>query len=155
MLEAALSGDEERIVHMLDGARPVEHWTHFPEALKWMNDHISEFPTEEGWWTYFIIHRDDHKLIGTAGFKGPPDKGMLEIGYEIANSYQGQGLATEAAKQLIIFGMEKGINQFRAHTLAERNASTSILKKLGMELHSEKVDLEDGTIWEWRLTIPK
>ena len=38
-----------------------------------------------------------YSLIGLGGFKGAPDHGQVEIGYEIAPGYRLRGLATEAA----------------------------------------------------------
>ena len=53
---------------------------------------------------FFIIHRDVRVVIGSAGFKGPPDaSGIVEIAYGIAPGFQGQGYATEAARALIEF----------------------------------------------------
>jgi [ribosomal protein S5]-alanine N-acetyltransferase len=37
-----------------------------------------------------------------------------------------------------------------AHTLAENNASSAILRKLGFEFVGELTHPEDGIIWEWR-----
>ena len=47
-------------------------------------------------WTYgfFIVERSTDTVIGSAGFKGPPDaEGMVEIAYGVDPSRQGQGFA--------------------------------------------------------------
>lgn len=39
--------------------------------------------------------------------------------------------------------------RIRAHTLPERNASTSVLTKAGFEKLGEVVDPDDGLLWRW------
>ena len=41
------------------------------------------------------------------------------------------------------------VRRIRAHTLPERNASTSVLTKAGFELLGAVVDPEDGLVWRW------
>ena len=36
---------------------------------------ISSNASEEGWWTYLPIEREKALLIGSCGYKGPPDEG--------------------------------------------------------------------------------
>lgn len=135
----------------LGGVDIAEHWLHFPEAIRWMRDYLQEHPDEAGWWTRLIIHRKDVRLIGTCGFKGPPTpEGIVEIGYEIADGYQGQGLATETARALVEHAFAQGgVRVAVAHTLAEENASVAVLRKLGFRFVEEVFDLEDGKIWKW------
>ena len=150
LLGAAARNDEAELSALLGGAAIADQWSHFPEALNWMHRYLLEHPDEAGWWSYFIIHKADVRLIGTAGYKGPPaPDGSLEIGYEIADAYQGQGLATETAAALIEHARQRGARNVRAHTLAEENASAALLRKLGFNLIEEKIDLQDGRIWLW------
>ena len=153
-LEALGAEDWPTLSGLLGGVDIAENWTHFPEALIWMRDYLREHPDQADWWSYFIVHRTDVRLIGTAGYKGPPElDGMVEIGYEIADAYQGRGLATETARALVEHAFGRGgVKAVCAHTLGEENASVSVLRKLGFVFVEEKIDLEDGVIWEWRLT---
>src|SRR5437763_7810589 len=44
---------------------------------------------------FAVVHRDDCSVIGSAGFKGPPDEhSVAEIAYGIVPTYQGRGYAT-------------------------------------------------------------
>lgn len=152
MLEAIVDGDWPTLSSLLGGIDLAEHWTHFPEALIWMRDFAREHDTDMSWWNYLIIHRTDARLIGTCGYKGAPGPdGAVELGYEIAESYQGRGLATEAARQLVehAFAFDS-VRAVTANTLAEENASCAILRKLGFQFIGEHVDIEDGNLWEWR-----
>ena len=38
-----------------------------------------------------------------------------------------------------------------AHTLAEDNASTRVLQKVGIQFVGEHNDPEDGVVWQWSL----
>jgi RimJ/RimL family protein N-acetyltransferase len=151
MLESIVSEDWPTLSSLLGGVDFADHWTHFPEALVWMRDYSREHPENMDWWNYLVIHRLDVRLIGTCGFKGAPMNGLVEIGYEIADAYQGRGFATEAAQALTEFAFSHdAVKTVTAHTLAEENASCGLLRKLGFQFAGEHIDIEDGRIWEWR-----
>ncbi|MCC7506968.1 MAG: GNAT family N-acetyltransferase [Saprospiraceae bacterium] len=155
LLDAAARGDDASLSAQLGGVALARQWSHFPEALAWMRDYLREHPDEHSWWSYFIIHRKDVRLIGTAGYKGPPAPGgILEIGYEIDELYQGRGLATEVAAALIGHARaHDSVTTIVAHTLAEENASVAVLRKLGFSFSGEIIDLHDGKIWGWQLSV--
>ena len=153
MLEAIASEDWPALSALLGGVDLAPHWMHFPEAMIWFRDFLRENEADLGWWNYLIIHRRDVRLIGTCGYKGTPSfTGEVEIGYEIDENYQNQGLATEAAGALVenAFSFDS-VKSVCANTLAEKNASNHLLQKLGFQFVGEYVDLEDGKVWEWRL----
>ena len=152
MLHAAVEEDWPTLSRLLGGGDFAHRWTHFPEALLWMLDYLQDVPREAEWWNYFFVLRSEARLVGSGGFKGLPEPdGSVELGYEIADDYQGRGLATEAARALADWALQQpGVKALTAHTLAEENASTAILRKLGFTFVEEKMDLEDGLIWAWR-----
>jgi hypothetical protein len=43
------------------------------------------------------------------------------------------------------------VPQVIAHTLRERNASTSVLRSVGMRFVGEVWDPDDGLVWRWQL----
>jgi RimJ/RimL family protein N-acetyltransferase len=100
---------------------------------------------------FFVVHRDGGSVIGTAGFKGPPDAtGTVEVAYGIVHSFEGQGYATEAAAALVDFAFASGqVRTVRAHTLPEANASTRVLLKCGFRHVGTVVDPDDGPVWRW------
>lgn len=105
---------------------------------------------------FAVIHKNDNALIGTCGFPGPPDsKGVVEIAYGIAPNYEGRGYATEAAKALIDFARnDPRVKIICAHTLPEENASTSVLKKCGLNKVRDAIDPENGLkIWRWEKPV--
>lgn len=91
------------------------------------------------------------------GFKGKPNQeGVVEIGYEIIPNYRNQGLATEVAQGLIDYAFSyPQVQLVIAHTLAEKNASTKVLEKVGMFYQETINDPEDGMIWRWSLERTK
>ena len=103
---------------------------------------------------FFIVDRERGHVVGTAGFKGPPDTdGVVEIAYGVAPEYQGRGYATEAANALVEFALaDNAVKIVRAHTLPEANASTRVLTKNGFRHLGEVMDPEDGRVWRWELT---
>lgn len=133
-----------------------DNWTEFGvDALQYSLDRLAENEEENGWWTYFPIHKQDNKLIGSGGYKGKPTAdGTVEIGYEISPDYRNRGLATEMAKGLIENAFkDKRVNSIIAHTLGNENPSTKVLQKCGFEKVLEINDPDDGLIWKWELKI--
>lgn len=80
----------------------------------------------------------EHKADGT--FIGTIDFGMwqlhhksAELGYVISQNYWGQGLATEAAREVIAFGFKKmDLVRIQARCFIENTASARVMEKLGM-----------------------
>ena len=104
-------------------------------------------------------------VVGGCGFKGPPtdqneaaglapEPGVrrVEIAYFTLPDHEGQGHATAMARELVRLSLEADSSVVvAAQTLREEGPSTSILKKLGFQLHAELIHPEDGEVWEWRV----
>lgn len=102
---------------------------------------------------FFLVERDKQCVIGSAGFKGPPDaSGIVEIAYGIMPQFEGKGYATEASRALVDFAFAcPEVSLIRAHTLPVPNASTRVLAKCGFNHTDEAVDPDDGLVWRWEL----
>ncbi len=100
---------------------------------------------------FAVLHRESGTVIGSAGFKGPPDAdGMAEIAYGIVPKFEKQGFATEVAGALVEFALrDERVRVIRAHTMNRDNASGRVLEKNGFESIGEVVDPEDGPVWRW------
>ncbi|HEX8494586.1 MAG TPA: GNAT family N-acetyltransferase [Pyrinomonadaceae bacterium] len=148
----AVLNDPQRLALML-GISIAEGWAAFPESLPYSYKYLKAHPEALGWWTYLFIHTKEKVLVGYGGFKGVADEsGMVEIGYSIAPAWRTRGLATEAAQGLIDYAFSHPhIKMIDAHTLAETNPSTKVLKKVGMKFMAALPDPEQGQVWHWRL----
>lgn len=150
LLDAACD-DEVRLGTML-GAEVAADWVDFPDALAHTRQSYSRNEAPRRWSTIFFVHRVPRMLVGWGGYKGPPRDGIIEIGYAVAPSHRRRGLATAAARQMIRRGFaDEAVLSIDAHTLAEHNASTRILNKLGFDHIAVVTGPFEPPTWRWRL----
>lgn len=101
------------------------------------------------WISYVAV--EGNRPVGTCAFKSPPQENRVEIAYFTFPEYEGLGIGTWMAAELIsMAGYADPDIVVTAQTLPRENASTSILKKLGFLLAGSLEHPEDGTVWEWR-----
>jgi [ribosomal protein S5]-alanine N-acetyltransferase len=152
ILETILRGDS--LDKYLDILIP-DIWTEFGSApFQYTLDQIKDHPEDSVWWSWLPVLVSENTLIGNCGYKGQPKDGMVEIGYEVAEKYRGQGYATEIAMALIDHAVQDPrVTMIVAHTLAEKNASVRVLQKCGFQFITEIMDPEDGKIWRWEKAL--
>jgi RimJ/RimL family protein N-acetyltransferase len=94
-----------------------------------------------------LVERSTGAVVGSAGFKGPPDaEGVVELAYE----HQGRGYAREAARALTEYALGAGgARCVRAHTRLDNAASARVLVACGFAPVGEVVDPEDGLVQRW------
>jgi len=150
----ALSRGQRELAASL-GVSVPDGWPEFPEAFSLPADG----PRRTGrprtdWPGYFFAYPEEGALVGNGGFAGEPDaSGVVEIGYEIAPRYRNRGFATEAARAMIDHAFAHGaVRAVVAHTVAETNASNSVLRKVGMAFVAEVDHPEVGKTWRWRIS---
>ncbi len=102
--------------------------------LSYYDYQLQQQPDMVGWGLWLIELRAIRRVIGSAGFKGKPDKtGMIEIGYGIGPAYRRQGHTYEAALGLIAWAWEHAeVKRITAECLPDNLGSKRILEKLGM-----------------------
>jgi ribosomal-protein-alanine N-acetyltransferase len=151
-MDAALAGDDA-LARAL-GHAVVPGWATFRDALPRARDALVAQPNGQAWGTRLFVSGDPPELVGWGGFKGPPNHGVVEIGYEIAEPRQGRGLATAAATAMVAEAFaDDRVSAVIAHTLAERNASNRVLEKAGFTYDGETS--EDGQpVWRYSLARP-
>jgi RimJ/RimL family protein N-acetyltransferase len=127
-------------------------------AFNYSRDELQRKPELFGWWTCIFLLERPRTVCGMGGFKGPPDvDGTVELGYSIAPAFRGQGLATQAAREMLRMAFaDLRITAVFAHTLAERNASTRVLEKCGFTKVAEMIVPSEGIfpVWRWRIARP-
>jgi ribosomal-protein-alanine N-acetyltransferase len=100
------------------------------------------------WICYVAVTND--KVVGTCGFKAAPIQGRVEIDYFTFPGYEGKGIATQMARQLVSMARDAYSDVIvAAQTLPERNASHRVLEKLGFSCIGSLEHPEDGIVLEW------
>jgi ribosomal-protein-alanine N-acetyltransferase len=100
------------------------------------------------WICYVAV--TSNKVVGTCGFKAAPIQGRVEIAYFTFPGYQGKGIATQMARQLVSIARDTDPDVLvAAQTLPERSASHRVLEKLGFHCVGPLQHPEDGTVLEW------
>jgi len=96
---------------------------------------------------WFLVHREERAIIGSAGFLGPPDqRGEVEIHYAMGKGHRGKGYMTEAVEAICKWAMEQPeVKHITAETDLMGRASQRVLEHLGFQKYRE-----EETLW-WRL----
>jgi [ribosomal protein S5]-alanine N-acetyltransferase len=137
----------------LIGSAVPDGWPQFPESIEFTIARLCEHPDQADWWMHFFL-LPDSTLIGSGGYVGPPQDGAVEFGYEVAPEFRGRGLGIAAARAMVDKAAATGaVSTVIAHTLAEENPSTGVLKRLGFTKTGELVDPEEGPVWRWELAL--
>jgi ribosomal-protein-alanine N-acetyltransferase len=129
------------------------------------SDWVSDYPTEgdlviagliadnailgtSAFVAYKITLRASGQVIGGCGFLGPPDAtGAVEIGYGLAPSQRGNGIATEAVNGLVEEAWKDGgVKSVFALTDEVNGPSQAVLRRAGFR----QVD-SDGERLRWEI----
>ncbi|MUN63740.1 GNAT family N-acetyltransferase [Kocuria sediminis] len=149
----ALKEDRTRFGELIGSPVP-DGWPEFPEAISFTLQQLQNRPeTDRAWSMQFFVDSATGRLLGSGGFAAPPIDRAVEIGYEVAPEFRGQGFGTAAVRALLeraVAGNE--VDHVIAHTLPGPHASTGVLVALGFEHVADREDPEVGPVWEWRWT---
>lgn len=154
MLNALI--EDRRLFGEMIGSPVPDGWPEFPEAIGFTLEHLRTAPeTDRGWSMQFFLDAATGLLLGSGGFAAPPVDRTVEIGYEVAPEFRGQGFGTAAARALVERAVAGGeVDHVIAHTLPGPNPSTGVLAALSFEHVADQEDAEVGTVWEWSWTRP-
>ncbi len=154
-LLTALTDDPTRFRDLIGSPIP-DGWPEFPEAISFTLAHLRNAPeAERPWSMQFFVDHATRRLVGSGGFAAPPVERTVEIGYEVAPEFRGQGLGVAAARALVERAVASGeVDHVIAHTLPGPNPSTGVLVSLGFRHVAEQEDPDIGAVWEWRWTRP-
>jgi RimJ/RimL family protein N-acetyltransferase/G:T/U-mismatch repair DNA glycosylase len=115
------------------------------EELEWFLNGHPDHP-ELGLWA--TIHKADDRFIGRCGLL-PWTIGQhaeVEVAYLLAKEYWGQGLATEAARALVGYGVERlHLSRLICLILPGNQASLRVAASIGMTFEKELQD-EHGSL---------
>ena len=89
---------------------------------------------------WLMIERDTNTVVGDVGFLGPPDDGLLEIGFSVIPDCRRRGYATEAARAMVAWALrEPGVRGVVARCDADNEASIGVIQRVGF-VRTDEVD---------------
>jgi RimJ/RimL family protein N-acetyltransferase len=101
-----------------------------------------------GWGLFAIQRTQDLTALGGVGFHGPPDRGAVEIGYDLCVSARGGGWATDAARAVCQWALSQPEVVVVLATTEPGNApSQAVLERVGFERVANR-----GDLWSYELT---
>ncbi|BFV56730.1 hypothetical protein KCMC57_up18340 [Kitasatospora sp. CMC57] len=111
-------------------------------------------PSSAEWVTRAVLA--DGVVIGAAGFHGPPDeRGMVEVGYGVAEGRRRQGYAKAILAALIRrAAAEPAVTVLRATISPDNAASLATVAAFGLVHVGEQWDEEDGLELIYELPVP-
>lgn len=111
----------------------------------WLVDYASY-----GYGRLAVIDKASDKLIGFAGLKYLPELDATDIGFRFLPQYWGKGLATEAAKPLLMYGLKTlELPEIIAMARIENTGSSRVLEKIGMKRYQTKPYLDESGQYHW------
>ncbi|UAL11187.1 GNAT family N-acetyltransferase [Caulobacter segnis] len=99
---------------------------------------------------------EDGEIVGLISPTQPLDAAdrSLRIGYGVAPTRQGRGVATRAVADLAAWArMDARVRALTAETSVDNPASQTVLARNGFSAVGERVDSEDGPLILWRLEL--
>jgi RimJ/RimL family protein N-acetyltransferase len=122
----------QEVARAVVGHHPVP----LPHAPDWPHEDtadalrpLAEHPDHTGPGTFLVV--EDGVVVGDCGWFGPPADGVAEIGYGLAPSARGRGVATQAVGQLLRWVAAQGARSVRIEVLAANTSSLRLAERLG------------------------
>ena len=144
---AVAAGRLDAVSELLGAAAPAELADAVPAALR--VEQLERDPLEAPWLARALVLRDEERIVGAAGFHGPPDAcGRAEIGYQVFAPDRRRGFAREAVVALLDWAARQGgVRVFVASISPENAASQRLVTSLGFERVGAQIDPVDGLEW--------
>lgn len=115
-------------------------------------EQVTADPGSAEWITRAVVAEPEGKVIGYAGYHGPPDDaGMVEIGYSVDPEYRRQGFARAILSGLLRrAAAEPAVRTARVSISPDNVASLATIAGFGFVKTGEQWDEEDGleTVFE-------
>jgi ribosomal-protein-alanine N-acetyltransferase len=106
------------------------------DMREWMISKLETSPDEIGWWFYYFVYREsgvhDRVVVGSGGYKGPPNSGFVEVGYSVVPSYRRRSIASHAVDMFVRRAFKRlDVQRVIAHTFPDLAASIGVLARCG------------------------
>lgn len=134
----ALTADDAEAFFSLNSDPEVMRFTGEPPiaSLEAAREAIANYPDFDtvGYGRWGCILKESQTLIGFCGLKYLPELDETDVGYRFLPQYWGRGLATEACRASVNFGLSTiHLKRIIALVLPENVASIRVLEKVGMQ----------------------
>jgi RimJ/RimL family protein N-acetyltransferase len=114
------------------GGRPM---TDRHGAVALLERNLDRLVTDPRFGAWAVIERSSGTPAGSVLLKPLPDgAGEIEIGWHLHPDSWGRGLATEAGRALLAYGLGLGLKEVWAVTHFDNQRSVNVCRKLGMRL---------------------
>jgi RimJ/RimL family protein N-acetyltransferase len=114
-------------------------------------DAIGMMQDPDAWSPRHIVRRSDGLTVGTIGCFGPPDDGVVEVGYGLVEQARGGGLMTDVLGAMVRSLEAAGLSVV-AHTEPGNVPSHRVLARLGFRRSPEGEEPGPDAEWLWTRT---
>ena len=153
-LEALIAGDRAALEAetLARFPQPLSAPPAMEDALPVMRDGLRDDSESAVWGPFLIVAKQSGEAVGSAGFSSRPDPDQYRLfGYSVYPSFQGQGIASEAASALVAWALtQPGMRGVRAtippwHVASQRVAAHAGLRRTGRM----ETDPDEGPVEVW------
>ena len=126
-------------------ATDPEVMRYISDGQPWPDERIQEFVNRQiaclrrhGFCMWRLLEPETSQMIGFCGLQPLADTPEFEIGWWLARSHWGRGLATEAAHAVLRDGFDRaGLKRIVAIAQPANRASLRVMEKLGMHYEGD------------------
>ena len=123
----AMRSDAEVMRYIREPHKNIE------ETIRWITL-ISSRWDKDGIGFCSLTEKETGNFLGWCGLWQLVENGEIEVGYAIAKSHWGRGLASEAAERFLQYGFnDLNLDKIVALAREENTASRRVMEKLGMQ----------------------
>jgi ribosomal-protein-alanine N-acetyltransferase len=124
------------------------------DGQPWPDERIREFVERQighldrlGYCLWKLLLNETSAMIGFCGLQPLSGTTETEIGWWLGRAWWGRGLATEAARTVLLDGFERArLERIVAVAMAANRASLHVMEKLGMKYEREMIHRGFGVV---------
>ena len=115
--------------------------------------------------SFYMRRRADLAIVGSCGFKHPPQAGRVEIGYGVATACRNQGVARQAVAALLLRAFEDdegdgadegpAAHEVLAQVNPDNGPSTRVVRSLGFQHEGLATDADGELLAQWVFRRPQ
>ena len=106
----------------------------------------------ELWWLPFlIVDQSDRSVVGGCAFKGPPQRGRVEVLYGVSRHCRGRGLASAAVRELSAVALGRGAAEVLAEIEPRNASSLGVVVRCGFKREGVRTAGDGVVVEQWVL----